>query len=208
MTRERSTRTIDLLDVAANFLDMFGQPILYKDLTKVLIESGLWASPWGAEPDQILYSALHNDVKRYGSQSRFLFLGGGAFCTALVEGAEFREEVLPVPRNNVSPKDPYARPGDMPGDKEKRQARAEAALADKRCGNCTHLSWNGPNITRREVGSCSMYERNGRACVLPNAEPCSLWHLKTEGQIHAENAFRQRVLVEVLSVMAGGKSRL
>jgi hypothetical protein len=203
-------RTSTLLDAVDELLRETQEPIHYKELTKIMIGSGLWADPWGKEPDQILYSLMHNEVKRYGQGGgRFLFMGGGIFCTTFMEGLDELVELLPTPSANQAQRDPYARPGDMPGEADARRRDAEAAEADRRCGNCAHLAWDGPNLHKHEVGSCSMYSQTGRACVFKSSEPCGLWKRRTRSQVEADAMLPRKLVTEAEHVrLTGVPSRI
>lgn len=181
----QSERTIRLLDTVDKLLTDFAEPLYYKELCKVLIDSGLWADPWGQQPDQILYSAIHNDIKKHGNgKGRFLFMGEGIFCSTTVDGvAEVVEEgLVPIPENNVAPRDPFKRAGDMPGDADKRREQAEFDAAHKRCFNCGSMSFEGPNMHSHELGTCNRRHETGRNCVFPASEACELWRPRTSAQ--------------------------
>jgi len=203
MARAQATRTQELLEMVAELLSELGEPIHYKDLTKVITETGLWENPWGAEPDQILYSAMHNDVKKHGTDSRFIFWGGGIFSTALIEG---REELQTMEvKNNAKPKDPYSRPGDMPGDAEKRRVATEAAEADKRCGNCSSLFWEGPNICSHEIGSCTRASLSKRWTIFPAVAACPLWRRRSVAQMNHDRVERQQTILEAEFIRLTGR---
>lgn len=197
MPVKQSERTVALLDTVDMLLRSTQEPIHYRELTKVLIESGLWAQPWGKEHDQILYSAIHNEVKRLGQEvSRFIFMGGGIFCTSFIEGIDEIIELLPVPEHNVTPRNPHARAGDMPGEAERRQERSEHAEASRRCGNCTHLSWSGPNLHTHEVGSCSLYSKTRRSCVFKTSEACEHWQIRSASQVNNDRSMPLELVSE------------
>lgn len=197
MAKGQTDRQVQLLITVDELLRSLGEPIHYRDLCKALIGSGLWADPWGKEPDQILYSAIHNDVKKHKlGVSRFLFMGGGIFCTSSLDCLDELVDALPTPSNDVSPRDPFRRAGDMPGDAERRRAAAEAADADRRCGNCTHLSWDGPNLHTHECGSCGMYAQTKRATVFKCTEACPLWRARTFAQNNADMITPRELFVE------------
>lgn len=186
MPRQQSPRTAALLEIVDELLRDLAEPIHYRELTKVLIDSGLWKA-WGAEPDQILYSALHNEVKKYSQEgSRFLFLGGGIFCSFFVEGAEFLIPELPVPSDNDA-------------------AKVVVEHTDKRCGTCRHLSWNGPNIVSHEVGSCNMYSQTRRSCVFKKSLPCELWGARSLTQVNNDRLTPQELIVEAEHIRATGE---
>lgn len=204
MPTKQNERTVALLDVVDMLLRSTQEPIHYKELTTVLVESGLWA-PWGKEPDQILYSAIHNEVKRLGQDvSRFLFMGGGIFCTSFVEGLDELVPSLPVPEHNVAPRNPHRRAGDMPGEAERRQERSEHAEAGRRCGNCAHLSWDGPNLHTHEVGSCSLYSKTKRACVFKASEACEHWRIRTPAQANSDRSFPIELRMEAEHIRITG----
>lgn len=189
-----------LLNACHDFLVLTKEPIHYKQLTTMLVDSGMWAEPYGKEPDQILYSALHNDVKRHGVRSRFLFLGGGVFCTSEIGEAVLYVET-PNIRANAAPRDPFYRAGDMPRDTE---ARRQAAAEERRCGNCASLTWDGPQVLLQEVGGCSRYEHTQRACVYKCSEACGLWQPRTVAQRDRDRLDR---IADVLTVKRANKGR-
>lgn len=201
----QADRTARLLEACFTLLDAMGEPLHYRDLTNALVESGMWADPWGKEPDQILYSALHNYHKRHGRAGRALFMGGGVFVSAAVEGAA--EVELPEVRENAAPRDPYRRRGDMPGDAERRRAQAEADEANRRCGNCTHLSWDGPNEHTHEVGGCSLYNATGRGVVFADSPACCYWKARTISQRQADSERPRLLKLEARVMLATGKMR-
>lgn len=202
---KQTDRQAQLLDTIDALLRQTQEPIHYRELTNVLVDSGLWETPWGKQPDQILYSAIHNDIKRHGkTNGRFMFMGGGIFCTTFVEGIEFLEDILPTPSNEIN-RDPYRRQGDMPGDAEQRRTRAEAAEANKKCGNCVHLEWHGPNIHTHEIGTCALYLETGRPRVFKCSEACDRWKHRTQSQVSNDRILPRELFVEAESLRITGQ---
>jgi len=202
--QESANRQAELLEMAADMLDQFNAPMHYKELTQILVDSGLWANPWGKEPDQILYSAMHNNYKRHGKDSRILFMGGGMFVHCNVDGADFLE--LPEP----SGADRYEETEEgvtklPPARRQKEGARPAAEPSQpqvRRCGNCTHITYDGPQLHLREIGHCSMYLASGRCGTFPKSEPCPLWKHRTAAQVNRDVAVRADVILESKLVLA------
>lgn len=212
--KESAARQAELYEIAATLLEEFDGPLHYKELCEVLIVSEMWANPWGKEPDQILYSCLHNRYKRDGRNSRILFMGGGMFIHCNVDGADFLE--LPEPSGSAQ----YEETEDgitelVPTPKKKNlQTYVEHATLeptkDKTCGTCTHLSWDGPQEHRHEVGGCSLYAATGRACVFQKTPACHLWKQRTSSQVQRDIRRPPELILEAKLVLAGvhQKSRL
>jgi hypothetical protein len=187
-------RTVKLLTTVYELLFDHGQPIHYKELTKVLIDSGVWENPWGKEPDQILYSAMHNEFRRYGTDCRFLFLGKGFVCAStVVEGIEFFEQ--------AGGKVPPSRP---PKESAQPAVKPEAAT----CGNCTHLYWAGPNVVSHEAGSCSKYRQSKRSVVFKNSQPCQMWAVRTSAQANKDRLEKTDQKLEMLVMLRTGEHSL
>lgn len=183
---------MDLLVSVYELLLDHGQPIHYKQLTEVLMASGVWATPWGKEPDQILYSAMHNEFRELGTSGRFLFLGKGFVCCAtMVEGIENFEEAggrVPPPR---------------PPKETVQQSSAQAE--NSTCGNCTHLYWSGPNVVSHEAGSCSKYPESGRSTVLKGTKQCPLWSARTAAQANKDRVEKADQKLESLYMLKFGE---
>lgn len=206
----QSERTVRLLEAVDTLLTDFGEPLYYKELCQVLIDSGMWV-PWGQQPDQILYSAIHNDIKRHGNGlGRFLFMGEGIFCSTSVDGAAdvVAEGLVPIPENNITPKDPFKRPGDMPGDADRRREQAEWDDAHRKCWNCASMRFDGPNMHRHELGTCCRPEDTGRHCIHHDTEACELWRQRTPTQRENDRLIPIDLITEALHIfVTGGRSK-
>lgn len=148
----------------------YGEPIHYKELTKVLVECGAW-EPYGDKPDQIVYSAMHQDIRRRGEWSAFRLITPGVFCTSEAKGVELVARAVP-PEAERAPRPPRKRLGET----EKEHAkRVEAMSADACCGNCANLEYAGVEEYRRQTGLCNGWPASGRTCARPADEPCPSW---------------------------------
>lgn len=163
------------------------EPIHYKELTEAIIEYKLWI-PYGKNPDQIVYSAMHQDVKKRGDYSAFRFMGKGIFIFSDVSGVSHVE--MPKIRRNDSPKDQLKRPGEMPHD---TVARLAIATEKQRCGNCSNIEFEGAEAYRQRRGTCSQYENSDRASVNVSAEPCQFWRQRTVAQRNTDQSTRKNL---------------
>lgn len=177
----------DLLETVELFLQGLGEPIHYKTLTELLIGAG--AEVPGKEPDQVLYSRMHNDVKRRGEASPIRFLGQGVFCASTVKGVdlvakrkeELRNDQPSRQKGHVAANDPYAA--------DKRKALAEDAC----CGNCVSMEFFGPYEITRTHGLCGN-PASGRAGADSCAAPCGHWKRRTLDQDRSLDRQRDEVL--------------
>jgi hypothetical protein len=178
-----------VLDDACALLEALETPVHYKMLAAALIEGGF--SIPGKEPDQVLYSRMHNDVKRHGDASRFKFMGNGVFCWNGLEGADLVE--TPAIRNNAKPYNAEEevrrkKPDESLGEHELRLLRMEQPA---RCGNCTAVEFSGPYAVSQRRGYCTSYRLSNRAGVGVNDAPCEHWCRRTELQV--KNDAKNRV---------------
>lgn len=180
------TKQQELLDIIDSFLAAYDEEIYYKDLTKHLIESGAWL-PYGQKPDQIVYSALHQDIRRYGSASAFRFCGKGIFITARAQGAEAVAILLPKLVNSkadVTKKRPHETVAD-------HNARLEHLHDKEKCGNCQHITFSAHNEFSLNLGECTRWSDSGRACTRGSSEACSFWERASIVQMEQRLARRE-----------------
>ena len=171
MARRASERTMELLDNVYELLSTSDIPIHYKQLADILVKSGIWVDPWGKEPDQILWSAINNHIKKYGTSGKFVWLGGGYVITTLIEGIEFYEEVTGIKATSIVVE-------------ITEEEKSEYLI--KKCGECAFLSWSGPNITSHEVGDCSKYNINKRATIFYESHACPYWKQRSLAQFKSD----------------------
>lgn len=185
----------DLVDTLVEFLRALGEPIHYKELTNTIIEYGLW-KPYGKQPDQIVYSAMHQDVKKRKDYSAFKFMGAGVFVFSDVPGAQYIDE--PTIRDNAKPKDIARRSGDLPQETERRR---KALSEDARCGNCSHIEYSGVEEYRHSRGLCNGWETSGRCSTSPSALPCPAWQMRTIAQRDADT--EKQFLLRITLIKTG-----
>ncbi len=179
----------DLIETLVEFMRVLNEPIHYKILTDNIIEYGLWV-PYGQQPDQIVYSAMHQDVKKRGDMSAFKFMGKGVFVFADVPGADVVE--LPKIANNTLPKDPAKRAGDLPSE---TAARREAMAEDARCGNCSSIEYTGIEEYKLSRGECGKWEKSGRCSVSDSAAPCPFWEMRSLAQRSSDTNRRDNLRI-------------
>jgi len=78
-TGPRGNRRMKLLDAIKKVLETAGQPLPYKEITKQVLNEGLWKSD-GKTPEATINSRLAVDMKRNGKQSRFQRTEKGVFA--------------------------------------------------------------------------------------------------------------------------------
>lgn len=198
----------DVLEVAAEVLHNIDEPMHYKTLTEVLLSSGAWEGR-GKEPDQILYSAMHNDVKRNGEASSFRFLGEGVFAACSVEFIDLIAITPDRIRDNRKAQDPsHRRPDETQAQADARVARS---LEPARCGNCAYLKFEGVYTHRQDRGLCDNYAASGKVGRGVDQEPAAegCWKRRANGQFAADRLHRLEALGAAADVLAGknGKKR-
>lgn len=170
---QTQTKQSQLLEILNVFLDAYGEPMHYKELTQVIIDGGLW-EPYGQKPDQIVYSAMSQDIKRRGEWSAFRLINtgdkktGGVFCSSNVKGVE--EVAKDLGELTVS-QPSIRRKGDTDKDVQRRISMLEA---NARCGNCTHIEYIGPEKYAMRYGACNAWPNSGQPYVFNHQEPCPL----------------------------------
>lgn len=78
------------LDAAASVLDKAGQPLHYREITRRMLDSGLWSSS-GKTPDATVNAQIVTEINRKGPDSRFIRTAPGTF--ALNDGAHEHYEI-------------------------------------------------------------------------------------------------------------------
>lgn len=193
-----------VLEVAATILQTFDEPVHYKTLCEVMIASGT-AIP-GQKPDQVLYSRMHNDIKRNGKGSPFRLIGNGVFCAHTVEGIELIE--LPEIRDNAKPYNHEEatrkqRQYESDGEYELRLMRLNAT---PKCGNCRFMEFTGVYAMSRTRGYCGNYHDSHRCGTNVGDSPCGGWQRRLESQVVSDN--RERLAtIKALEDTVSGKTR-
>ena len=93
----------ELLDGARTVLETAGEPLHVNELTRRLLDRGLWHSE-GRTPAATVAARLYMDIKKNGASSRFLQTGKATF--SLNPGAPVVE---PAPKSPAEPPGPYWR---------------------------------------------------------------------------------------------------
>lgn len=70
---------MNLLDAAYNLLKSTGIPMTSKEMIGAILKAGLWSST-GKTPDASLSAQIYMDIKKNGSNSRFVNVGEGRFA--------------------------------------------------------------------------------------------------------------------------------
>jgi len=96
---------VNSIDAAAKVLEDEGKPLHYREITKRIIDHGLWQTA-GKTPEATLNANLGKDMKKFGAGSRFVRTGRGMFA--------LREWKLPAasvpPPEKKSPPAPSQKP--------------------------------------------------------------------------------------------------
>ena len=66
------------LDAAVKVLEVAGKPLHYREITRRMLQSGLWATE-GKTPEATVNAQLAVDIKKSGKASRFMRFGRGIF---------------------------------------------------------------------------------------------------------------------------------
>jgi len=181
-----------LIEILHAFLVELGEPIHYKELTQLLIDAGAW-EPYGSKPDQIVYSAMHQDLRRRGDWSVFRLVGPGVFCTSETKGVEAIAREVP-PAEPPKPRLARRKKGDTEADFRRR---LELASSDATCGNCALLTFEAAEEYRQRLGSCGGWPESGRHCARVTDEPCHL-HRRMTAEAHEARQARREELLAVL----------
>jgi restriction system protein len=89
---------VNSLDAAAEVLRRAGKPLHYAEITRLMLDSGLWNTD-GKTPDATINARLAVDIKRNGSASRFQRTGKGIFALrdwALTEYVQSKKASAPA----------------------------------------------------------------------------------------------------------------
>lgn len=185
----------DMLNVVEVLMQAEAQPMHYKQVASMMLEMGLWGYG-GREPDQVLYSRIHNDIRRNGDNSPFRFLGDGVFCASTVKCVD--EVAIPAEEiiARMKPRDPEEdkmrrKPTETKPDYDMRIASYTETRA---CGNCTHLNFENAYIISQRRGFCHNYTNSGRCGVAVEAKPCDFWERRSDAQRHADRRERDSML--------------
>lgn len=179
----------ELVETLVEFMRALDEPIHYKTLTTVIIDALLWV-PYGKDPEQIVYSAMHQDVKKRGDYSAFKFMGKGVFVFSDVPGANIVE--VPIIKNNTKPREERPVKFETPAEAEERTT---AICEHKRCGNCVHIEFNGADKYRMLRGLCDRYEESGRCSVGKMSEACPSWKKRPIAQRREDQKSRENLRI-------------
>lgn len=80
--REPKPKKPSLLDAAATYLVLVGEPMSCKAIVEELAERGLWSSPAGKTPHATLYAAILREIATKGKDARFKKTDRGQFAAA------------------------------------------------------------------------------------------------------------------------------
>jgi hypothetical protein len=194
-----------VLEMAATILQTYDEPVHYKMLAQVMVESGIDIP--GQRPDQVLYSRIHNDVKRNGSHSAFRFMGNGVFCAHTVEGIE----LMPTPeiKDNAKPYDheeATRRRGKFESQSE-HELRIMRLDARPNCGNCRFMEFTGVYALSRTRGYCGNYKESHRCGTSIAGEACPGWQRRSEAQVTSDNRERFATIRAIEDVISGKSKR-
>lgn len=181
MATQKRSKQSDLIDIIDTFLRTLQEPIHYKELTMILVDAAIW-TPYGkSPPDQIVYSAMHQDIRKRQEWSAFRLVGPGVFCTSETKGVEqIKVDVPPV----APPKERLVRR--RSGDTEKDvERRLELLQSDATCGNCTMLEFCGIEEYKMSIGTCGAFPKSGRMVARINGDPCQCHVRMTKEAIEA-----------------------
>lgn len=204
MARGRRMADDLVLEMAEMLLQEMKEPMHYKVMAVAM--GGSETIP-GKEPDQVLYSRMHNDVKRKGNDSAFRFLGNGVFCASTVDGADLIAIGPEGIRNNAKPYDPQAtadrrRPDETIESYERRLGRMHDTHT---CGNCRFLQFIGPYALSRSRGYCGNYETS-RLCGVDAKTPgCPGWQLRGIAQFRRDDTEIKAVTIALEESVKKGK---
>jgi len=116
---------VNSIDAAAKVLEDEGKPLHYREITKRIIDYGLWQTA-GKTPEATLNANLGKDMKKFGADSRFVRTGRGIFA--------LREWKLPAA--SVPPPDPPP----LPLRKNQPQTRSRLPMRQSECCKNTATS--------------------------------------------------------------------
>jgi restriction system protein len=89
---------LNSLEAAYVVLKEVGKPLRAEEITRIIIEKGLWQTS-GKTPDATIEAAINIDIKRNGNNSRFSRVAKGTF--ALNELAVATEEIIETPEKQI-----------------------------------------------------------------------------------------------------------
>jgi hypothetical protein len=136
-------------------------PLRFGDLIKRLVEAGKIRDD--KKEHAAFYRVVNKDIK---SEENPYFVAAGGFKI----GANPKWDPLKVPEPVVKEEN-----------ESKKRRRESREFTDRRCGTCTHCSWNGIQEIAQRDGVCDVYETSGRLSVYSGSPPCDQWSLKPAG---------------------------
>ena len=156
-----------VLDCCVSVLELCGEPIHYKELTNVIVGAEMM-QPYGKAFDQIVYSAMHNDVIRNGKTSLIRFIGNGIFCHADVDCIDDIEQ--PEPKRNSHHLSLKQKSAEIRAETpEQKRHRIEEMCVT--CKECKHINYIAIQEVKMERGYCGCQE-SGKSYINSGDNAC------------------------------------
>lgn len=195
---KRVQQDMPLVEYAVQVLMENKAPLHVKELTERMITMG-W-KPVSAKPSHVVYTNLFGIISRKGDQAGIKFLGRGIFSTERnAEGHEVKE--VPIATKSVI----------VDGKKISLAMISNIPTEKRKCHNCHHNTWSGPQEFYQQYGQCDNDVKSERPFNKRSAEACDHWKPKSQFIVLSEqkkrDTLRLAVMMSNLSVTRARRSR-